>query len=156
MTIPGEILSKLQNMKLFAEFTSSEIAAFAGLAEFKEAPAGELIVRQDDPGDSMFLIVDGSAVVKHRSGERTVELARIRAGDFFGELALVDEGPRSADVEAVEDSLLLSLSQGSVRALAGVYPSAAFKLLVAVGRVLVDRMRQGNRRYIDSLLVKPD
>jgi hypothetical protein len=56
-------------------------------------------------------------------------------------------------VEAVDDCKLMQISQSVIRALAGVYPSAAFKLLIAVGRVLVARLRKGNQKYIDSLLL---
>ena len=49
-------------------------------------------------------------------------------------------------------SLMLKVPQGVLRALAGVYPNAAFKLLMTIAKVLVSRMRKGNARYIDSLL----
>jgi CRP-like cAMP-binding protein len=110
-------------------------------------------VKQDEHGDCMYILVSGTASVIHRKEGKQFELARLGPGDFFGELALVDEGPRSADVEAVVDSTLLNIPQSTIRALAGVYPSAAFKLLVAVGRVLVSRLRNGNQKYIDSLLL---
>jgi CRP-like cAMP-binding protein len=100
----------------------------------------------------MYVIVTGTVKVVHRADAREIELATLHEGDFFGEIALVDEGPRSADVVAIGDARMLSISQATIRALAGVYPSAAFKLLVAVGRVLVSRLRHGNKKYIDSLL----
>jgi len=64
----------------------------------------------------------------------------------------VDSGPRSADVETLTTCTLLRLEHGALRAIAGVYPNAAFKLLIAVGRALVQRMRRGNQKYIDSLM----
>lgn len=145
--------NKLRGMSLFAEFTSGEAQAILELVEQLKVKAGEKIVQQDEPGDCMFILIGGRASVIHHKGGKQFELATLGAGDFFGELALVDEGPRSADVEALEECMLLRLSQGVVRALAGVYPSAAFKLLVAVGRVLVARLRRGNQKYIDSLLL---
>ena len=80
------------------------------------------------------------------------QLATFGPGDFFGELALVDDGPRSATVTALTECLLLKVPQSVLRALAGVYPNAAFKMLFAIAKVLVMRMRAGNARYIDSLL----
>ncbi len=143
----------LAGLGLFSEFTHSELESFCDLTDAIQVRKGERIVRQDEPGDSMFVLLEGTATVVHRKDGKSFELARLGPGDFFGELALVDEGPRSADVEALEGCTLVKISQGVIRALAGVYPSAAFKLLIAVGRVLVARMRKGNQKYIDSLLL---
>lgn len=148
----SETVSKIKELTLFQEFSASELEAFADLTDCACFKDGEVVVKQDDVGESMFVIVKGEVKVIHRSEVKQVELATLSAGDFFGEIALVDEGPRSADVIAVGDAQMLAISQATIRALAGVYPSASFKFLVAVGRVLVKRLRQGNKKYIDSLL----
>ena len=148
-----EIIQILKGTNLFREFTEAEVEALLDLTEPIEMPSGANIVRQDDPGDCMYIIVKGKARVVHSKDGKRFELATLESGDFFGELAIVDEGPRSADVETMEPSTLLRIPQSVIRALAGVYPMAAFKFLIAVGRVLVNRMRSSNRRYIDSLLL---
>lgn len=153
MSDSQSLLERTRAMGLFAEFKDAEVEAFLDLVEPVTVAAGTTIVEQDTAGDSMFVVLSGTAKVIHRNAGRQFELATLQVGDFFGELALVDEGPRSADVVAASDCVLLKLSQAVISALAGVYPSAAFKLLVAVGRVLVRRLRSGNRRYIDSLVV---
>ena len=148
-----ELSQQLAGMNLFTEFTEPEITTLAELSESCTFKKGERIVAQDTPGDAMFLIVEGAVKVIHRANSEKIELASLGEGDFFGELALVDHGPRCADVEAACDCVLLKIPQGSIRALAGVYPNAAFKFLIAVGRVLVQRMRFGNKKYIDSLML---
>jgi CRP-like cAMP-binding protein len=153
MSNGDDISKRLQGMTLFAEFTNDEVKTFLELAEPLAVKAGETIVRQDEHGDCMFILLSGKATVIHRKDGKHFELATLGAGDFFGEIALVDEGPRSANVEAIEESTLVRIPQSVIRALAGVYPMAAFKLLVAVGRVLVSRLRKGNQKYIDSLLL---
>jgi len=153
MSDGNEISKKLQGMTLFTEFTDDEIQAFLELADKLTVKAGEAIVKQDEHGDCMYVLISGKASVIHRKEGKQFELATLGTGDFFGEIALVDEGPRSADVEAMEDCTLVRIPQSVIRALAGVYPMAAFKLLVAVGRVLVSRLRKGNQKYIDSLLL---
>lgn len=152
MSIGIDTAGNMRGLSLFAEFTDDELQAFQELAERVSVKPGEKIVRQDETGDCMFILLTGQASVIHTKEGKNFQLATLQAGDFFGELALVDEGPRSADVEALEESTLLRISQGVVSALAGVYPNAAFKFLIAVGRVLVSRLRKGNQKYIDSLL----
>jgi CRP-like cAMP-binding protein len=148
----SDTVAKIRHLSLFQEFGESELEGLASLIDCACYSDGQLIVKQDEPGESMYVIVTGTVKVVHRADAREIELATLHEGDFFGEIALVDEGPRSADVVAIGDARMLSISQATIRALAGVYPSAAFKLLVAVGRVLVSRLRHGNKKYIDSLL----
>ena len=152
MSIQAEIRDNLREKTLFAEFNPQELGQFVGLVDHERFAPGDLIVRQDDPGDCMYLLVRGRAKVVHHREGHNIELAALRAGDFFGELALVDEGPRSADVIALEECVLIKINQAAISALAGVYPGAAFKLLIAIGRVMVNRLRESNQRYIDSLL----
>jgi CRP-like cAMP-binding protein len=148
----AEMRENLRNKPLFAEFTDGEMDEFLDLLDRVEFPAGGVIVKQDESGDCMFVLVSGRAKVVHHSEAHNVDLAMLKPGDFFGELALVDAGPRSADVIAVEDCVLLKITHAALSALAGVYPTAAFKLLIAIGRLLVDRLRRTNQRYIDSFL----
>ncbi|MGA3170146.1 MAG: cyclic nucleotide-binding domain-containing protein [Chthoniobacteraceae bacterium] len=147
-----EYLKTLQHLPLFAEFTDAELEGALDLIDTVQYGADECIVKQDETGDCMFVLVEGSARVVHRRDGREIELAILKVGDFFGELALVDSGPRSADVETITPCTLFRIEHGALRAIAGVYPNAAFKLLLAVGRTLVQRMRRGNQKYIDSFL----
>ena len=150
--ITAELREKLQTTVLFREFTATEISEFLDLLDPLTAKPGELVVRQDEMGDCMFIVVQGSCRVVHHKGGHDIELATLREGDFFGELALVDEGPRSADVIAITEVALLKITQAVMAAVAGVYPTAAFKLLIAIGRIMVERLRLANQRYVDSLL----
>lgn len=147
-----EIREKLQSTPLFSDFTHEELEQFLDLCDITTTAAGALIVKQDDPGDCMYVLVSGEARVVHHKDNHDIELATLREGDFFGELALVDEGPRSADVRTVGECKLLSITQAVVAAVAGVYPTAAFKFLISIGRIMVGRLRRSNQRYIDSLL----
>ncbi len=151
-TSSSEIREKLKGKSLFLEFTDDELGDFLELLDVVEAKRGEVIVKQDDSGDCMFVLVDGGARVLHHRGGKDVDLAALQPGDFFGELALVDSGVRSADVVAAADCTLLRITQAAISAAAGVYPTAAFKFLIAIGRILVVRLRQTNQRYVDTLL----
>jgi CRP-like cAMP-binding protein len=148
----SELSAKLRPTPLFREFNEAEMDAFLNLLEPVTADAGQVVVRQDDVGDCMYIVVSGQCRVIHHKGGRDIDLAVLKEGDFFGEISLVDEGPRSADVVAVTAVSLLKISQAVISAVAGVYPSAGFKLLIAIGRTMVERLRLANRRYVDSLL----
>lgn len=152
MSNTSDIRSKLKDNALFAEFTALELGELLDLLDQVNVKDGDVVVKQDEPGDCMYIVVDGEVrVVHHRSG-RDIVLATLRTGDFFGEIALVDSGPRSADVIAQGNGMLLKITQASIAALAGVYPTAAFKFLIGIGRILVSRLRTSNQRYVDSLL----
>jgi CRP-like cAMP-binding protein len=148
----AELRDKLRPAPLFREFTDRDFEELFALLDPVKVPSGETVVKQDDEGDAMFIVVEGRCRVVHHKGGRDIELAMLKGGDFFGEIALVDCGPRSADVIATTDVALLKITQAVISALAGVYPSAAFKLLIAIGRIMVERLRQANQRYVDSLL----
>ncbi len=152
MSNSSEYRSKIESQPLFSEFTPDEIDTLLELLDPVEVADGEIVVKQDDRGDCMYIVVEGEARVTHRRAGRAIGLGIIRPGDFFGELALVDYGPRSADVTAMGKCTLLKITQATISALAGVYPTAAFKFLIAVGRILVSRLRASNQRYVDSLL----
>jgi CRP-like cAMP-binding protein len=148
----AELAEKLRDKVLFREFTPQELDEFLDLLDPVMAKAGDTVVRQEDRGDCMYILVSGKCRVVHHKNGRDIDLAILNEGDFFGELALVDEGPRSADVIALEDVALLKITQAVVAAVAGVFPTAAFKLLIAIGRIMVERLRLANQRYVDSLL----
>lgn len=152
MSTTAELRDLLKGTVLFSEFTTEEMEEFIELTDQSAVKVGDVIVKQDDLGDCMFILVSGRGrVVHHREGHY-IELATLKAGDFFGELALVDAGVRSADVQALDDCVLLKITQATISAVAGVYPTAAFKFLIAIGRIMVDRLRKSNQRYVDSLL----
>ena len=153
MITPTQMRDVLRNKSLFSEFSDVELDQFLGLADPEQFTEGQCIVRQDSSGDCMYVVVSGHASVVHHKDGYSVDLAVLKPGDFFGELALVDSGPRSADVVSLDASMLLKVSKAGLAALSGVYPTVAFKLLIAIGRIMVERLRKSNQRYVDSLLV---
>lgn len=148
----AELAVKLRGKFLFREFTNQELDEFFDLVDPVMAKPDEVVVRQDEQGDCMYIVVSGQCRVIHHKNGCDIGLAVLNEGDFFGELALVDEGPRSADVIAITEVALLKITQAVIAAVAGVYPTAAFKLLIAIGRIMVERLRLANQRYVDSLL----
>lgn len=144
-----DILSKF---RLFTRFHQGELEALVALSDVITIAAGTEIVRKGDPGHCMFVILNGKAKVFQKVAAGELPLASLSSGDFFGEVSLVDDGVRSANVVAIEDCRLLKITRMVIGALAGTQPSAAIQLLAAIGRSLVQRLRSGNQKYLDLIL----
>lgn len=149
---PDSIQAKLKAIPLFHDFTDVEIDLFLDLSDPTAYNPGEVIVREGETGDCMFYVADGRCRVLTRKGEKEILLAELGPGEIMGELAMFDRQPRCADVEAVDFSVLLKVNEGVLRALAGVYPSAAFKFLAGIAREMGKRIRKSNARFLDSVL----
>lgn len=100
----------------------------------------------------MYILLEGSVEVSRKSEAQEVILAELKAATFFGEVALVDDGPRSATVRATSKCLVLRIGRDTLRILAGVQPAAAIHLLSAIGHSLVLLLRKSNQKYLDLLL----
>ena len=143
----------LKNFQLFAELSSEELQTLIAQSTTVTFSAGQSIITAGEAGHCMFVILRGSARVTAKSGGKDVELAVLKPGDFFGEVSLVDDGPRSADVSALESCELLCITRMTLGVLAGLQPGAAIHLLAAIGRCLVARLRAGNQKYMDLILL---
>jgi CRP-like cAMP-binding protein len=84
-------------------------------------------------------------------GEKETVLTTITVGEFFGDIALFDHGPRSADVIANSDATLLKISSNNFEKLAKECPDLAAPFLMAVGKTLTARIRADNKRYTDTV-----
>lgn len=130
----AELLSKVS---IFAQLSQDEISDLVALTTVKEYPKDTPVLHQMDPGDSMFIIADGKVKVS-RYGEdgREIILTTLGAGDFFGEMALLDSEPRSADVTTKLPSVLLSIKREDFLAHIRQYPSVAIGVLIEMSRRL--------------------
>jgi F420-non-reducing hydrogenase small subunit len=102
---------------------------------------GEIIVSQGDRGDTMYIIQSGAVEVRQRQGDKDVVLALLEQGDFFGEMALLDDEPRSATVTALRRTRLLALSRSSLLVRLRQDPGVALHLL----KTLSHRIEKNNR-----------
>jgi len=105
-------LDRLKAIPLLRELEENELEKLSCLMEERRVKKGQLVVRARDEGQFiMFVLMGRLNVVLGNGGSKELMLDILGPGDFFGELALLTGEPRSADVEAAEDSLLLVLSQ---------------------------------------------
>lgn len=147
---------RLQSFSLFSGLGPDELASLLQLTDTREFGAGERIVSVGEQGHCMYVLLNGRAKVTVGSEGEEILLAHIEGGDFFGEVSLVDDGPRSANVTAVEPCLLLRVTRMTIGVLGGLQPSVAIQILGAIGSALVERLRASNQKYLDILLCKGD
>lgn len=110
---------------------------FAELMRERTYPKGSVILFEDDPGDALYLVASGQVkVVLIGEDGREVILSVLGEGAFFGEMALLDDEPRSAHVIAMEDSVVLALRREDFRARLRTSPEVAIALLKELSRRL--------------------
>ena len=135
MTTLDDRVELLRNATLFSGCTDDELARIAALATPRDAAPGELLCTEGAPGEEFYVVVDGTAEASV-GGEKVGDLG---AGSFFGEMALIDGGDRTATVTATSAMRLLVLGRNDFNSmLATAMPTLAPKLLEVVGQ----RMRE--------------
>ena len=142
-----ELLGRTELFRPLDERSQREVAAVATQTAFAK---GQTIFVQDEPGDRMFVLAEGAVklVVRSRHGE-VVELARHRPPAVFGEVALLDGGPRSASAEAIEPSLLLGIARAKVIELLRSDSGVVDALLRSLGELV----RRANRQTTDLVFL---
>ncbi|MEK6598631.1 MAG: Crp/Fnr family transcriptional regulator [Gemmatimonadota bacterium] len=139
--MPPTPLEVLRRVPLFASLPDAELEAFAPLLRERRFPKGNVILMQGDPGDALFVIASGQVkVVLIGDDGREVILSVLGSGSFFGEMALLDDDPRSAHVVAMEDATLLQLRRDDFRVRLRSSPDVAIALL----RELTRRLRRAD------------
>jgi CRP/FNR family transcriptional regulator, cyclic AMP receptor protein len=127
----------LSRLALFQRFQPDDLELIAGYMVRTRYARGELIFRRGDPGRAIYVIESGRVKISLSSAEgKEVILALLGAGDFFGELAVLDGEPRSADAAAFEPTSLLVLLRQDLRRDLEARPRIAVELLAALSRRL--------------------
>ena len=133
----------LKRVPLFSGLSADELARFAEVTREREYPKNSVILFEDDPGDALYVVSEGQVkVVLIGEDGREVILSVLTDGDFFGEMSLIDDEPRSAHVIAMRDSRLLVLRRDDFQQQIQQHPSVALTVL----KVLVQRLRQADAK----------
>ena len=133
----------LASVPMFNGLQRDELLKFAELTRERTYPKGSVVLFQGDPGDSLYVLRQGRAkVVLIGEDGREVLLGVLEPGAHFGELALIDDQPRSAHVIAMEDSQLLILRREDFRRRVEANPSVAWALLIELSR----RLRRADQK----------
>lgn len=138
----SSIESLMREIPLFEGLSSRDLDAIISILHRREYETDEVLFRQGNPGVGMFIIQSGAIdIVYDPTGDT---LATLKNGDFFGELALLNETPRSASAIARKPSVLFGLFRPDLLGLLDRKPSLGVDLLLRMSRVISERLIQSN------------
>ena len=145
-----DILTLLKQVPIFSGLNPKELAEVEKIVHRRTYKKKEPIIKTGDPGLGMYIIVKGSVEIatEEGKGEKSV-LAQLSDGSFFGDLALLDESPRSASAIALEDCSVIGLFRPDFLDLLYRKPKLGIKVLLALAKTIGERLRR-----TDELLMK--
>lgn len=136
----------LKNIEIFTDLSVNELAAVASVTEEASFGEGDLVFREGERGDTLFLIVEGDvAVIKGCNTDKEIELDSIGTGDYFGEIALFGDDRRSATIRVKKAARFLTLHKQELQEIVREYPQIALH----VCRVLSMRIRRLHGKISD-------
>ncbi len=136
-TMPDTKIKALAQVPLFGRATRKELEFIAREGDEVDVPAGRTLTRQDKPGDTFYVILDGKAEVKVDGRPRRV----LKTGDFFGEISMIDRGLATATVTTLEPSRMFVMSHAQFRDAIKASDALMVKVLMAMG----ERLREDAR-----------
>jgi len=145
---PEEISAdELRQFPRLARLTDKQLEQVRRFGELCIAPPGTRIIRKGDPGDAFYLVLAGEVRVRLLVGMEDKTLFTIRPGHFFGEMALFNDSPRSADVVAVAETRLMRVTQHAFLLFVEEIPDLAGPILYHLASTLADRLVAANTRF---------
>jgi CRP-like cAMP-binding protein len=134
----------LKTVPFFNELSHWQLRRVSEIVFERSYEAGELIFEQDQPGAALFLMIDGRVAVEIFHDHAATTLAVLEKGAFFGEMALLDESPRSASARCLERTQTLALYRNDLSRLIQTDPQTACHIYRALARIVGDRLRTTN------------
>lgn len=141
----------LSTMPLFENLPRRYWRELSILFHERKYDTDEVIFKSGTPGLGMYIIISGAVKVMGESGKNEIEFARLKAGDFFGEMSLVDEIDRSATAIAIEPTRLVGVFRPHMQDLMHRRPRLGMLLLDRLVRIIATRLREANRLLIGVL-----
>ena len=140
------VLKALERVPIFENLLKKELKNIAQLTHEREYKSNEYVFKKHAPAEGMYVILQGKIEIKDpKSGNI---FANLNSGDFFGELALLDEEPRSASAACNVHSRLIGFFRTDLLTLIKRYPKLGNKILLNLSRVLGERLRETNKSII--------
>jgi CRP/FNR family transcriptional regulator, cyclic AMP receptor protein len=150
MPVDADTAQFLSRTPLFAKLSAQECSMLAVYLEAKLLPKTHSLFQQGDFGDAMYIVKTGVLEIYKNDVFGSVRVAEVRPGGLVGEMALVENKPRSANVRASEDSKLMVLSRSAYADLKKVHPQVATKFQDELLLLLSGRLRQTTDKLVGS------
>jgi CRP-like cAMP-binding protein len=142
----------LTKVVLFQDLETEALATLAPLLIAKKFTAGTVIFHEMDDSDALYIVEQGTVVVsKHVSGDVDMVLTRFALCDFFGEMGLFDNAPRSATAHVETDALLWRLDRGVFHYIFSHHPEMAAKISYRLVTIFIERLRVTNEQTRDAI-----
>jgi signal transduction histidine kinase len=139
----------LASAELFRDLDPSELQALREAARELTFPAGIRIFSENEPGDGVYVIREGLVEIAHLVGDRTLcVFSKFGPGEFFGEMAVIDDLPRSASTTAVKETKVYFIPRAEMAALLKRLPALSFKMLEEISR----RLRDFNQHHLREVI----
>jgi len=151
----GKNAAALRKVGILQDLSDDELAKILRIAEYEEIKAGTVIMKEDEPGDEVFLFTEGQVDVSknltlklgHEGfGRAEKSMTKLKAGQasVFGEMALFGTEPRSATITAATDCVLYRVARSDFTELCDSNPAMGLKVVRRIAAVLGTRVRKGN------------
>jgi CRP/FNR family transcriptional regulator, cyclic AMP receptor protein len=131
----------LRSNPVFADLKDREVWELEQITHRRSYKEGEVVFHEGEPGVGMYIIEAGSVKVFISASGHEIELARLEKGEFFGEVALLEDEPRSATVMAMEPTALIGLFRPDLLDLIDRNPEAGVKIVLKLSQILAARLR---------------
>ncbi|HSR19357.1 MAG TPA: cyclic nucleotide-binding domain-containing protein, partial [Anaerolineales bacterium] len=128
----------LRRLDLFSSLSEADLDALSSKTELLTIPAGANLIEEGTAGDAAYVVVSGEFEVVKKSDGQDIVIAVRESGEVFGEMALLDQAPRTASVRAVQEGQVLKIGGDAFQAMLGQSPTAALSIL----KTVTNRLRQ--------------
>lgn len=141
-----DIEDVLKEVPAFSHLEPKEISLLASIVHNREYKRGEYIFHQGDPGLGMYIVQEGEILIQYTdpAGNKK-ELAVLKDGDFFGEVALIDESPRSASAICRTDCKIIGFFRPDLFEIIERHPRLGIKIVLKLAEIIAERLRRTNQ-----------
>ena len=148
-TVKSELEEVFLSMPPFQNINSKFIKLLMKVVHNRVYAPNELIFSQNDPGIALYIIIHGEVLITRDENGDRFDMALLSHGDFFGELALLDESRRSASAIAMKDSQIAVIFRPDLDEFVEAYPKEGVNILRGISTIIATRLRNLNQDYFN-------